>query len=130
MVLVIACLVFCVDTGRAGASPERIVSLAPSLTEEIYTFGAQESLVGRTTYCRIPDTKRVIEIVGTVVEVNLEKIVSLKPDLVVATSLTELRAVEKMKLLGMNVVVFPMAKDFSELCAQMLVLGKLVGKEA
>ena len=120
---------FATGSHSAEARPERIISLGPSLTEELFILGAQDSLVGCTTYCRVPSDKKNIVKVGAVVEVNLEKIVSLKPDLILATSLTDLRAIEKMKLLGMNVVVFPTARDFTELCEQVLQLGRLVGRE-
>ncbi len=127
--MILVLLLFVAGSHSAEARPKRIVSLGPSLTEELYMLGAQDSLVGCTTYCRVPSDKKNIEKVGTVVEVNLEKIVSLKPDLVLATSLTDLRAIEKMKLLGINVIVFPTAKDFTELCGQVLQLGRLVGRE-
>ncbi|MCX5641875.1 MAG: ABC transporter substrate-binding protein [Candidatus Omnitrophica bacterium] len=109
--------------------PQRIISLGPALTEEIYLLGVQDKLVGCTIYCNRPEAARQKQKVGTVVEVSVEKIVDLKPDLILATSLTDRRAKERFRQLGMNVVVLPEAKNFSEVCQQFLDLGKIAGKE-
>ena len=109
--------------------PRRIISLSPVLTEEIYLLGVQDKLVGCTIYCNRPEAAWQKQKVGTVVEVSVEKIISLKPDLILATSLTDRRSKEHLSQLGMNVVVFPEAKNFDEICQQFLDLGKIVGKE-
>ena len=109
--------------------PRRIISLSPVLTEEIYLLDVQDKLVGCTIYCTRPEAARQKLKVGTVVEVSVEKIIDLKPDLILATSLTDRRAKEHLSQLGMNVVVFPEAKNFDEVCQQFLDLGKIVGKE-
>ncbi|PIP16355.1 MAG: cobalamide ABC transporter substrate-binding protein, partial [bacterium (Candidatus Ratteibacteria) CG23_combo_of_CG06-09_8_20_14_all_48_7] len=62
-------------------------------------------------------------------EVSVEKIVSLKPDVVLASSLTNRRAISKLEKLGIKVVSFTQAKDFAEICDQFLSLGKIIGKE-
>jgi len=118
-----------VQLSDAASFPRRVVSLGPALTEEIYLLGAQDRLVGCTIYCNRPEAARQKPKVGTVVEVSVEKIVALKPDLILATALTDRRAKEHFRQLGMNVVVFPEAKNFNEVCQQFLDLGKAVGKE-
>lgn len=110
-------------------SPRRIVSLGPAITEELYILGAEDRLVGCTVYCQKPPEAKKKEKVGTTIEVNLEKIVALRPDLVLATSLTDPRAKEKLKNLGIRIITFSAAKNFSEICGQFLELGKIVGKE-
>ena len=109
--------------------PRRIVSLGPALTEEIYLLGVPDKLVGCTIYCNRPEAARQKQKVGTVVEVSVEKIVDLKPDIILATSLTDRRAKERFRQLGMNVVVFSEAKNFNEVCQQFFYLGKVVGRE-
>lgn len=109
--------------------PQRIISLGPSITEQLYLLGVEDRLVGCTVYCKRPKEAESKEKVGTVIEVNLEKIASLKPDLVVATSLTDPRVVERLKKLGIKGVGFSQAKNFAEICQQFLELGGLVGKE-
>ena len=109
--------------------PQRIISLVPTATEEIYILGAEDRLIANTIYCTRPSEANKKEKVGTIREVNVEKIVGLKPDLVLATSLTNAKAKEKLKALGIRVETFPYAKNFKELCGHFLLLGKIIGKE-
>src|SRR5207244_8574867 len=69
-----------------AAPPARIVSLVPSVTEILYTLGAEERLVGVTDFCDYPPAARQRPSVGGMVNPNLEAIVALKPDLVIATT--------------------------------------------
>jgi iron complex transport system substrate-binding protein len=67
------------------APPTRIVSLVPSVTEIVFSLGAEERLVGRTDFCDHPPAVRTKPSVGGMVNPNLETLVALRPDLVVAT---------------------------------------------
>jgi iron complex transport system substrate-binding protein len=69
-----------------SAAPERIVSLAPSITEIIYFLGLGERLVGVTRFSYFPEEAREKPRVGTYTDINLEKVVTLDPDLVIATA--------------------------------------------
>lgn len=109
--------------------PQRIISLGPSLTEDLYLLGVEDQLVANTTYCKRPPEAETKEKIGTVIEVNIEKIVSLKPDLILMTSLTNSKKIEKLKTLGIRLVNFPYAHNFSQLCEQFLELGQIVGRE-
>jgi iron complex transport system substrate-binding protein len=76
-------------TGRTlslPAPPRRIVSLVPGVTEMLYAIGAEDRLVGRTDFCDYPPAARRKPSVGGTVSPNLEALIALKPDLVVATS--------------------------------------------
>jgi iron complex transport system substrate-binding protein len=109
--------------------PQRIISLDPSITEQLYLLGVEDRLVGCTIYCKRPPEAEKKEKIGTVIEINVEKIVSLKPDLVIATSLTNPNAIEKLKNLGIKVIISPTAKNFQEICKNFLELGKIVDKK-
>ena len=109
--------------------PQRIISLVPSITEQLYLLEVQDRLIGCTIYCQRPPEARMKEKVGTVIEVNLEKVVSLKPDLVLTASLVDLKAIEKLRNLGARIVSFPQAKNFTQICEQFLELGRIVGKD-
>ena len=77
------------QTGRRvvlPAPPARIVSLVPSVTETVFTIGAQDRLVGVTDFCDYPAAARQKASVGGMISPSLEGIVALKPDLVVATT--------------------------------------------
>ena len=119
---------FCFPLKAKDAYPQRIISLGPSITEELYLLGAQDRLVGCTLYCKRPKKAETKEKVATVIEVNLEKVIMLKPDLVLATSLADLKTVKKLRDLGIKVVVFPQAKNFTEVCKQFLELGRIIGR--
>lgn len=115
--------------GQDAADPKRIVSLGPTLTKQIYLLDAQDKLVGITTYCPDPDLAQKKEKVGTLLDADLEKIVHLEPDLVLATSLTGAKTKQKLRNLEIEVVEFSLAKNFSQICTQFLELGRIVGKE-
>lgn len=116
------------NIGYASDYPKRIVSLGPSITEGLYLLGAGDRIVGVTTYCIKPPQATKKEKIGSVTEVDVEKIANLKPDLVIATSLTSQKAKEKLKGLGIKVVDFSLPRDFSDLCEKFLMLGRIVGK--
>ena len=69
--------------GADGACA-RIVSLAPSVTEVLFELGIGDRVVGVTHYCRFPPEAKHREQIGGFYDINVEKIVSLRPDLVVA----------------------------------------------
>ncbi|MHC4808347.1 MAG: ABC transporter substrate-binding protein [Planctomycetota bacterium] len=64
--------------------PQRVVSLAPSITEIIYALGQQHRLKGVTLFSDYPDAAKKLPIVGSYVHLDLEKIVALRPDLCIA----------------------------------------------
>jgi len=109
--------------------PRRIVSLVPALTEEIYFLGEEDRLVGVTTYCRRPPEAQKKEKVGTVVEFSVEKVLQLRPDVVLASPLASKRAVERLRRLGVWVEVFPTPRTFGDLCGNFLQLAALLGAE-
>ncbi len=122
-ILIINSSLFAQDT-----NPERIVSLGPAITRQLYLLGVEDRIVGITTYCNIPQFEDR-EKIGTVMEANLEKIVTLKPDLLIATALTNPRTIQRLKSLDIRVVVFGEVKDFSQLCEQFLSLARIVNRE-
>lgn len=65
--------------------PQRIISLAPSLTEYVFALECDDRLVGNTTYCNYPPTAESIIKVGDMVTFDYEKILSLEPDLILIT---------------------------------------------
>jgi len=65
--------------------PRRLVSIAPSITETLFEMGLGDRLVGDTDYCDYPPQAKALAHVGALLNPNLEKIVELKPDLVLGT---------------------------------------------
>lgn len=106
--------------------PQRIVSLAPSNTELLFAIGLGDRLVGVTDYCNFPEAANKIERVAGFNSLSAEKIVAVKPDLVVASRGNDQEGVEALRKFGIPVF----ALDIQTL-DQMLVaierLGKLGG---
>ena len=118
-------------TGHAKTTdfPRRIISLGPINTENVYLLGAEDRLVGNTSYCVRPEAAKDKEKIGSVMQFSLEKILSLRPDLILATGLTSPTQIRKFEELGLRVVQFPQSSSFEEICAQFLRLGRLLGLE-
>lgn len=125
--LLLVFLLSCAPLYSQGYS-QRIISLGPAITEELYLLGVGERIVANTVYCKRPPEAVKKEKLGTVIKVDLEKIVKLKPDLVLATSLTDREQLQIMKNLKINVIEIPTAKNFQDICEHFLKLGELVGK--
>ena len=66
-------------------NPGRVIALAPSITEIIFAIGCQDRLIGATLFSDFPEQAKKLPKVGSYVHLDLEKIVSLKPDLCIAT---------------------------------------------
>ncbi len=94
------------DIGRKVTMkrPERIVSLAPSLTEILFALGLGDKVVGVDDYSDYPAEATKIEKIGAYDKPSLEKVVALKPDLVLADSIHE-EAVKKLEELEVPVAV-------------------------
>ncbi len=112
-----------------GEFPKRIISLGPTNTQNIYLLGAEDRLVADTSYCIRPEAARLKEKIGSVMQISVEKILSLQPDLVLATDLSPPQQLQKLRDLGLNVVQFHQATSFNEICTQFITLGRLLGIE-
>lgn len=110
--------------------PRRIISLGPVITEQLYLLGVQDRIVGVTTYCLRPPEAAKKEKVGNVLEINTEKILSLKPDLVITTSLTGIKGKNSLKRAGLHIADFTYPKNFADICSQFRELGLLSGKSS
>lgn len=121
------CLIILANT--VLATPKRIISLAPSATKSVILLGGANLLVGCTNFCEQPKTSK-IPVIATAVQVNLEKALLLKPDLVLVTSLTSPETVKKFEQMGVKVLNFSYPKSFDDLCLKFQTLGAAIGKKA
>jgi len=86
--------------------PQRIISTAPSNTEIIFALALENKLVGRTDFCNYPQEAENIESIGKMFPMNLEKIVSLEPDIILAFGeLNPLKDINRLRELGFKVLV-------------------------
>lgn len=119
------------DVGRTVILPrsaERVVSLTPANTEIVFALGAGEKLVGVTTYCNYPEEAQKKEKIGNIIEVDLEAVVRLQPDLVLAGSLTPPEVVEKIEKLGYPVFVCD-AKTIAQVIEDVKKVALLLGMD-
>ena len=124
--LLLAILFLLISIFSFSQNVEKVISLAPSITENIYLLGAEDKLIGCTSYCTRAVTDGV-EQIGSTVNVNVEKIFAMQPDLVLTMLMTKQQDIEAMKKLGIKVVVIPSPKSFDEICEQTIQIGKLIG---
>lgn len=109
--------------------PKRIVSAAPSITELIYALGRGEELVGRTDYCDYPEEAKKVESIGSLMDPNIEKIIELKPDIVVASTHFKEDVTKKLENLGIKVVVLYDAEGFNGVYDSINTLGQIVNAQ-
>lgn len=120
-------------TDEAGRSvtidkePQRLVSLASSNTELVYAADLQDRLVGVDDYSDYPPEAKNMEKVGGFAKPNIEKIVSLAPDLVLATQIHTKGVVDDLEKRGLKVVVIQPAK-LEQIPENLLLLGQLTGR--
>lgn len=108
---------------------QRIVSLAPSLTELIYSAGAGENLVGVVEHSDFPAAAKALPIVGRFDLLDIERILELDPDLVVAWQTGNPRSsVHQLRQLGLTVYVAE-PKSLAAIPSHIERLAVLVGKE-
>ena len=111
-----------------GQKPQRIISLAPSNTEILFALGLDSEIVGITDYCNYPPEKVAQkEKIGGFATPNLEKIVSLNPNVVFATSGVQKQAVERLEELGVKIYLVE-AETIENLLTEIKNIGKLTGK--
>lgn len=119
--------------GRVVRMPERplrIVSLAPALTEMLFAVGAGEQVAGVTRYCNFPAEAATRAQVGGFADPDVERVVALKPDLVLVTADTVARErFDGMVALGLTAyVVNP--RDVAQVAETARTLGTITGHAA
>ena len=96
------------DAGNRITLPvevDRVVSLAPNLTEIIFAVGAGDRLVGRTSFCDYPPEAKKIQEIGDTLHPNTERIVGLRPQVVLVSTASQLEAFSK-QLEGHHIAIF------------------------
>lgn len=109
------------------AQPKRIVSLSPSLTTNLIELGAQNLIVGCTNYCDLAFTNESL-IVANAIDINIEKLVSLKPDIVLYSTLTKPQYIKTIESVGIKTHFFDVSTNFEVICNQFIEIGSLLGK--
>lgn len=120
------------DAGRSVTLPapaHRIVSLAPNITDALFAAGAGAYVVGTSRFTEYPAEAKKVPVVGDATMIDLERIVALKPDIVVVwKSGNAASQVEKIARLGIP-VFYSETTRLAQVAATTRQLGKLAGTE-
>jgi len=112
-----------------GKSPQKIVSLSPSNTEILFALGLGDRVVGVTDYCDYPPEALTKAKIGGFSDPDLEKIVALSPDLIVADQIHEKEVVPELERRNLPVFVMD-PRNIDQVMESILLLGQVTGKEA
>ena len=109
--------------------PKRIVSLAPNITEILFSLGLDEEIVGVSIHCNFPEKAKSRARVGSYISLDFEKITSLKPDLIIATGAGNTRdMVDRLEKLGFKTyTIFP--KNFNDILQSIGHIGQVVNRD-
>jgi iron complex transport system substrate-binding protein len=110
-------------------NPARIVSLAPNITEILFAVGAGDTIVGVAEFSNYPPEAKGLPRVGSYIKPNLEAIIALKPDLVIATADGEKRAeINRLAALGIPVYIINPRTIAGVVCT-VREIGRVSGRE-
>ncbi|MBW2703974.1 MAG: cobalamin-binding protein [Deltaproteobacteria bacterium] len=115
-------------TARLAGEPERIVSLAPNLTEMVFALGQGKRVVGVSRFDDFPPEVKTLPKVGGFVDPSLEGILALKPDLVLCVPSAGNESTMRIlaERLGVPVFIMP-AYSFNDVFRSLRKLGSLLG---
>ncbi len=108
--------------------PAKIISISPQTTENLFAVGAGEQVIGVTTYADYPKEATKVDKIGTITEPNIEKIVSMEPDLVIAASVNKMETIERLRELNIKVAGFK-ASSVNTAIENIKKIGKITGNQ-
>jgi len=117
-----------VSPNEKDAGPNRIISMAPNLTELCWAMGLGDRMVGRTQYCLYPPAARRVEVVGALLDPNIERLLTLQPDLVLITTSSGMLK-EKFASLKLPVLSLP-DSSLEDVFQSIRLLGDATGRPA
>ena len=109
--------------------PQRIISLAPNITEILFALGLGNQVIGVTRYCDYPSEALKKEKIGGFIDANLEKIQSLNPDLIIGFRGNPLRVINHLKNLNLPVYVLDIGNDLESVFMTIEKIGLITHKE-
>lgn len=107
--------------------PERIISLSPSNTEILFALGLADKVVAVTDYCNFPPEAQAKPKIGGFTTTNIEQVVVLSPDLVLATEIHEARIIPSLEGKGLTIFALD-PKTLEEVLESITLVGEVTGK--
>jgi iron complex transport system substrate-binding protein len=109
--------------------PQKIVSLAPNITETLFALGLESEIAGVTMFCNYPEEAKKKPKVGGLINLSLETIVSLEPDLIIATADGNRKeTVDQLENIGLSVYVINPG-NIMEILDMISHIGIITGRE-
>lgn len=106
---------------------ERVVSLAPFITELVFAVGAGDRLVAVSEHSDYPDAARVLPRIGNAFSVNLEQLLAVRPDLVISwQSGVDPRVVHRLETMAVPVFVLE-PRNLNDMAGALRRVGRLLG---
>jgi len=127
IILILSLVLFNCGIGFADTRIPRYISLAPSTTEILFALGLDDQIVGVSTFCNYPLKAKDKPKVGNFSQPNMEKIISLAPDVVFCTGLEQSPVIRQLRELKVKVCVSDPA-NMQELFVSIREIGSLTGK--
>ena len=119
------------EAGRRVVLPQkidRIISLAPNLTEIVYAVGTGDRLVGDTTYCDYPEPAKNVAKVGDTMNPSIERIIALKPQIVLVSTASQLEAFTNQLSAQQIAVYVTNPQSLDDVFRSIQTLGDLLDK--
>jgi len=109
--------------------PQRIVSFSPAITEIIFLLNANQKLVGISDFCNYPPETAKITKVGKLLNINVENLLSLHPDLILIGSVISKEDVAKIEQANIPVFSVKQESKIENLCQTIETVGTLVNRQ-
>ena len=109
-------------------APQRLISLAPSITENLYALGLGDKVVGVSDYSNYPPEAQEKPIIGDALNLNYEQILMLEPDLIIGDAQVVRTFISKLDELGLPVLAIN-PTNLPELMDALLLLGEATGAQ-
>ncbi len=114
---------------QASNIPRRIISLSPNVTEILYGIGAFERVIAVSKFCDYPAQVASLPRLGGWTDTNIEQLTALRPDIVIVTQAQEQFVNDRLKALGIPLLVVP-DRSLDDALNAIQIIGDATGDEA
>ncbi len=108
--------------------PEKIISISPEMTETLFALGVGDKVIGRTDYCDFPSEVLEIESIGSLYEVNMEKVIELEADVVFASSHVKDETIDQLTKQGVKIIALSWNENLEGVYGYMTTIGQVVNR--
>ena len=109
--------------------PQRIISLSPCITEIIFMLGSENRLVGISDFCTYPEGTDTIPHLGGLLDINVEALCALQPDIVLVGSIVSPEVIEQFERVNVPVFIVKAESAIEDIYDAVSVIGEIVGKK-